>query len=216
MKSGGALRISLAFMLCSTLTLWGDVQLPAIFSDHMVLQKKAVVPIWGTASAGEAISVTLDGITARTRAGTDGKWQFSLNLAGEGAGPFEMIIQGANKLTVEDVAIGEVWLASGQSNMTMNLSENRRCPRGDCPVRGPDAADVFGKLAGHSTCERTSSCYFVGRQMGGRQPPDLGQLFGRRLLFWQISTAKASGPGRNHSLIGGGLGDRIMDQSQRI
>jgi len=97
--------------------LFADVKLPAIISDHMVLEKAAKVPIWGKADPGEEVSVTLDGRTAKTTSGADGKWMISLNLKDSAPGPFEMTVEGKNKLKLADVVVGEVWVASGQSNM---------------------------------------------------------------------------------------------------
>lgn len=99
-----------------------DVQLPAIISDHMVLEKAARVPIWGTADPGEEVSVSLAGQTVKTTAGPDGKWRVNLNLSESAPGPLQMTVQGKNTLTIDDVLVGEVWVASGQSNMAWTLA----------------------------------------------------------------------------------------------
>jgi len=99
-----------------------DVKLPAIISDHMVLQKAGKVPIWGKADPGEEVTVSIDGKTAKATAATDGRWMVSLNLENSAPGPFEMTVAGKNKLTISDVVVGEVWIASGQSNMVWVLS----------------------------------------------------------------------------------------------
>lgn len=109
-------RIALAAFL-STVCAQADVKLPAIISDHMVLQKSSVVPIWGKADPGEEVKITLNGKTATAKTTADGKWMTSLDLKDSPSGPFEMTVEGKNKLTVSDVLIGEVWVASGQSNM---------------------------------------------------------------------------------------------------
>ena len=62
-------------LLFSLQTIHADVSLPAIFSDHMVLQKAAKVPIWGKATSGEAVTVILNGQTVKTKAAKDGKWR---------------------------------------------------------------------------------------------------------------------------------------------
>jgi sialate O-acetylesterase len=98
-----------------------DVKLPAIISDHMVLEKTAKVPIWGTADPGEEVTITLDGQTVKATAGADGKWKAVLNLANSGPGPFSLTVQGKNTITIKDVVVGEVWVASGQSNMAWVL-----------------------------------------------------------------------------------------------
>ncbi len=105
-----------------------DVKLPAIISDHMVLQRAEHVPVWGTASPGEAITVTLDGKSSRATAGADGKWRAELDLANSPAGPFDLVVSGKNSITVHDVLVGEVWLASGQSNMEFTLKDSIGAP----------------------------------------------------------------------------------------
>ena len=103
------------------LSLKADVKLPALFSDHAVLQKSAHVPVWGKADPEEKVIVTLDGHTASTTTGADGRWALELDLKDSGAGPFAMTVEGKNKLALSDVVVGEVWVASGQSNMQFLL-----------------------------------------------------------------------------------------------
>ena len=98
-----------------------DVKLPAILSDHMVLKKAAKVPIWGTADPDETVTVTMNQHSVKATAGADGKWATALDLQNEKEGPFTMSIDGKNHLKIQDVVVGEVWIASGQSNMTFSL-----------------------------------------------------------------------------------------------
>ncbi|CAN5728890.1 sialate O-acetylesterase [soil metagenome] len=98
-----------------------DVKLPAIISDHMVLEKTAKVPIWGWAEPGEEVTVTLGTQTAKAKADPNGRWMTSLNLKDSAPGPFAMTVEGKNILTLTDVVVGEVWVASGQSNMEFEL-----------------------------------------------------------------------------------------------
>lgn len=105
----------------STSCVFANVKLPAIISDHMVLEKTAKVPIWGKADPGEEVTVTLDGRTAKATTGVDGRWMTALDLKDSAPGPFEMKVVGKNQLTLADVVVGEVWLASGQSNMEFTL-----------------------------------------------------------------------------------------------
>ncbi len=109
------LAIFLAVMFVSP--AWADVVLPSIISNHMVLQKTAKARIWGKADPGDDVSVTLDAASGKATAGPDGKWSVELNLSESKPGPFEMVVQGTNHIAVEDVVVGEVWVASGQSNM---------------------------------------------------------------------------------------------------
>ncbi len=97
------------------------VKLPAIFSDHMVLQQSGSTPVWGKADPGEKILVTLDQRKAEAVTDAQGKWKVALDLKGLAHGPFAMTIEGKNQLVVQDVVVGEVWLALGQSNMEFPL-----------------------------------------------------------------------------------------------
>jgi len=93
---------------------------PAIFSDHMVLQRDIPVPVWGTATPGDQVSVSIAGQTKTTQAGLYGKWMVRLDPLATSAEPLTMKIAiGTNEITFSDVLVGEVWLASGQSNMEM-------------------------------------------------------------------------------------------------
>ena len=94
------------------------VKLPAIFSDHAVLAKKAKVPVFGKADPGEKVVVSFNGQTRETVAKENGKWRVDLNLADSPEGPFELKV---NDLVIKDVIVGEVWLCSGQSNMAYGL-----------------------------------------------------------------------------------------------
>ncbi|WLD10227.1 sialate O-acetylesterase [Planctellipticum variicoloris] len=98
-----------------------DVRLPALFSDHMVLQQGQPVSVWGWADAGEAVTVSVAGQSVRATTGDDGKWRVALQPL-EVAEGLELKVAGKNSLTVKDVLVGEVWLGSGQSNMAMTVS----------------------------------------------------------------------------------------------
>lgn len=98
-----------------------DVKLPALVSDGMVLQANTPLRIWGWASEGEKVTVTLRGQSASTQARA-GKWAVTLPAQPPG-GPFEVTVAGRNTRTLRNVVLGEVWVCSGQSNMEMPISE---------------------------------------------------------------------------------------------
>ncbi|MDP6633413.1 MAG: sialate O-acetylesterase [Phycisphaerae bacterium] len=102
-------------------TAWGDVRLPKIFTDRAVLQQEAPIVIWGWADKGEGVLVALAGKTAETKADTDGKWRVSLPAMKADGKAHTLTVKGSNTIQLKDVLIGEVWLASGQSNMTRGL-----------------------------------------------------------------------------------------------
>ncbi|APW58866.1 sialate O-acetylesterase [Paludisphaera borealis] len=97
-----------------------DVKLPAIFSDHMVLQRDQKDRVWGWAEPGEDVTVRILDQSKTAKAGADGKWQVVLDPIPTG-GPYELVVQGKNTITFKDVLSGEVWICSGQSNMQMHV-----------------------------------------------------------------------------------------------
>jgi sialate O-acetylesterase len=96
-----------------------SVRVPAVFADHMVLQRDAAVPLWGWAAPGEEVTVTFGGQTQRTQATANGSWRITLPPMAASAEPRELNIGGQ---VIKDVLVGEVWLASGQSNMGFPLA----------------------------------------------------------------------------------------------
>ena len=93
-----------------------DVQLPYLIADQMVIQRDCPVHIWGRAEPGEAVSVAFRGAEARSVADALGRWSVYLP-PGDAGGPFGMTIRGANTVALGDILVGDVWVASGQSNM---------------------------------------------------------------------------------------------------
>lgn len=114
-------RRLLASLALSILPLTAEVKLPAIISDHMLIQQQMPVRIWGKAAAGEKIAVQLNGKYVTTTADSSGAWEAFLPPMTAG-GPYEMNIQGANQIIVNDVLVGEVWVGSGQSNMELPMT----------------------------------------------------------------------------------------------
>ena len=103
-----------------------DVKLSPLFADHMVLQQGTAVPVWGTADAGEQVTVSAGEQKATATAGADGKWTVKIGPLAAGGQPLELKVAGKNTLTIRDVLVGEVWVCSGQSNMewSVNASAN--------------------------------------------------------------------------------------------
>ncbi len=96
------------------------VKLPNILSDHAVLQRDAPIHIWGWADPGESVTVTFHDQQRSTAADRLGHWE--IYLAPEHAGgPYELRVVAANSIVLSDVLVGDVWFASGQSNMEMPL-----------------------------------------------------------------------------------------------
>ncbi len=101
-----------------------QVQLNPLFTDHMVLQQRAGVPVWGKVAPGAAVSVKPSWTvkTAKATADADGRWSVTVKTP---KGSFKKhtltIDDGVEPVTIQDVLVGEVWFCSGQSNMQMPM-----------------------------------------------------------------------------------------------
>jgi sialate O-acetylesterase len=112
-----ALLLSVGFVhAASSNRAAAEVKLPPVLSDHMVLQRDAQVPIWGTAAPEEKVTVKFRDQEKTATADRNGKWVVKLDALKAG-GPDKLTITGTNAVTLEDVLVGEVWVGSGQSNM---------------------------------------------------------------------------------------------------
>lgn len=107
--------------VCLSLSASGEVSLPKLFSDHMVIQRNLPIHVWGTANGGETVSVSFDGERKSTVTDVLGRWSVYLPPVHAG-GPYTLSIKGSNTVTFQDVLVGDVWLASGQSNMEFPMS----------------------------------------------------------------------------------------------
>jgi hypothetical protein len=106
---------------CTGGALRAEPILHHLFSDHMVLQRDEEIPVWGWAVPGEPISVSLAGNMRETVADPQGRWRVTLP-AEQAGGPFALLVKGQRTIALRDVLVGEVWVASGQSNMSYALS----------------------------------------------------------------------------------------------
>lgn len=102
--------------------------LAGLFSDHAVLQRNIMVPVWGWATPFAPVTATLGAAAAQTLAGEDGKFLLRLPALPAG-GPFELTVEAPaqkQKIVRTDIWVGEVWLASGQSNMEWSLAQTQQ------------------------------------------------------------------------------------------
>lgn len=117
------------FSLAVAQVVSGTVRLPALLSDGVVLPADRPVAIWGWADAGESVEIAFASQTARTTAAADGTWKVLLPPLPPSRESSVLEVRGSNRLLVRDVLVGEVWLASGQSNMAVTLATAREATR---------------------------------------------------------------------------------------
>lgn len=109
-----------ALVLATAAQARADVMLPHLLSDHAVLQRDKPLHVWGSAAPGETVNVALHGQRGQTVADGLGHWSIYLQPEAAG-GPYTLTIKGNNTITLQDILIGDVWFASGQSNMELPL-----------------------------------------------------------------------------------------------
>ena len=113
--------VCILFSFFFSLYLMANISLPKIFADNMVLQRNQLIPVWGWAAPNEKITLQFNKQTKVTKADKAGKWSVKLEPEMAG-GPYQLIITGKNKITIDNILVGEVWICSGQSNMEMPIA----------------------------------------------------------------------------------------------
>ncbi len=158
-----------------------EVRLPSLFAPHMVVQRELEVPVWGWAEPGEKVAATLAGQTRETTADAEGKWMVRFEPIA-GAGPHRLKVEGSNTIEVTDILVGEVWLASGQSNMawTVSRSQNaaeeiaagnhpkiRMFTAARTPAETPrdDVAGAWQVCSPETVGNFSATAYFFGREL---------------------------------------------------
>lgn len=121
------LRLLVSGGLLAALSLTGvaALELASPFTDHAVLQREVPVPVWGWDTAGTDVIVKFGGQTKVTRVNASGGWRVDLDPMDANATGGELTVQGSSTVTLQDVVVGEVWLASGQSNMEWTMKSTR-------------------------------------------------------------------------------------------
>lgn len=116
--------VFLAATLSTTSFTLADVIVSKVFGDHMVLQQKAPIRVWGTADPGESVTVSFGGKSAKTTAAKEGKWRVNLPALTADGKSHTMTVKGKNTIELKDVLLGEVWICSGQSNMEWSVKSS--------------------------------------------------------------------------------------------
>lgn len=148
-----------------------DVTLAPLFRDHAVLQGDLPLPVWGQAAAGEKVTVTFKGRQATAVADASGRWRVRLDPLPASAEPADLVAAGHNVVTICDVLVGEVWLASGQSNMARPLVGTLNAPAEIAAAQYP--------LIRHFTVRNTAAEQPAETVEGGWQPctPEVAAKF---------------------------------------
>lgn len=170
--------------------------LAPVYSDHMVLQRGHAIPVRGTASPSAHISVELEGYQpVSVTAGASGAWEAVLPAMGAATGLALKVTAGAETIRLEDIAVGDVFLCSGQSNMEFPLrlatdADNAIAASNRSELRllhvprqsGAAAQSTFASAtawrvsAPDSTREFSAACYFMGVELQRRRQVPIGLI----------------------------------------
>ena len=179
------LNRSLTFLTLLTVafTASADVTLPPVLGSGMVLQRDLPVPVWGWADAGEKVSVTFAGQTKTTKAGDDGKWMVKLDPLKANSKAASLTVTGNNKISLDNVLVGEVWICSGQSNMEWALRSSMNAKE---EVAAADHPQIrLFNVPGHTTSplpkEKGAGSWQVCNPKSATGFSAVGYFFGRRL-----------------------------------
>jgi sialate O-acetylesterase len=144
----------LCLAACQALSA-ADLKLPAVFTDHMVLQRDKPVAVWGWADAEEEVTVEFAGQKKSAKAGASGKWSLRLEPLTASAESRKLTAKGKDdrKAEVSDVLVGDVWLGSGQSNMAMTVNRAKDFEKEMIAANFPLIRHFKEESAGSATAE---------------------------------------------------------------
>ena len=189
---------AVSWTLCVALRAGADVRLPALMGSNMVLQQGMKVRVWGTADPGERVVVRIERQEKVAAAGARGAWQVMLDLL-EAGGPFDMTIQGKNRITLRNVMAGEVWVCSGQSNMAWAVAWSANAQQEIAEANWPRLRLFSAQVKTARDPERDTKGQWVEcspKTVGGFSA--VGYFFGR-----QLHKALGVPVGLIHSSVGG-------------
>jgi sialate O-acetylesterase len=131
------------FWAIAVLQAHAQIRLPKLISDNMVLQRDQPIKIWGWASPKEKIELSFNKKTYKATTSDNGKWELPLSAQAAGTG-FEMVLKGKNEVRIKNIAFGDVWLCSGQSNMVIPMERvKEKYPEDIASANYPDIRNFF-------------------------------------------------------------------------
>jgi sialate O-acetylesterase len=174
-----------------------EVRLPGILSSHMVLQRDRPIHVWGWSNPGEKVSVDFHGVSRDVSGDSLGNWSAFLPPEPAG-GPFQLTVASSNKIVLDDVLLGDVWFASGQSNMEFPLKGWPDAPMKDSGREIASAAQprirllliphkaadfpLFNSEASWKVCTPETAAgfsavaYLFGRELNAREHVPIGLI----------------------------------------
>lgn len=167
--------------------------MPAVFSDNLILQQGKPVAVSGWAASGEAVAVEFAGQHKETVADGSGRWQVRLDALPVCSTPAEMRIRGRNTIVLHNVLVGDVWLASGQSNMEMAVRSATNAAQEMAEANYPgirfflierdlssspkdDCAGKWVVCAPESVAPFSAAAYFFARELHGKTKIPMGVI----------------------------------------
>ena len=174
-----------------------EARLPGIISSHMVLQREKPIHIWGWSEPGETVTVAFRGVSREAVGNNLGNWSVFLPPEAAG-GPHQLTVSGSNRIVLDDVMVGDVWFASGQSNMEMPLKGFPGAPlkdgaaeiahasqprmrlllipkkAADFPLRNSDA--LWTVCSPETAANFSAVAYFFGRDLAEREHVPVGLI----------------------------------------
>jgi sialate O-acetylesterase len=165
-------------------TLADAVELPTMFSDHGVFQRGEKVPVWGWGEAGETVTVSFGGQSIETKVAPDGAWrvEFAPMEANAEGRSLKATGSSSGAVEVKDLLVGEVWMASGQSNMQWNLGSSQGAKQVIAESNFPGMRMFLGQqVTAESPQRKVAGAWLETTPETAGRFSAVGYFFGRKL-----------------------------------
>lgn len=205
MKKASILLAAALMLPCGILS--AAIEMSPLFSDGMILQREAAVPVWGKALPGAEITVSFAGQSKSVKVAPDGSWTLKLEALKASKNPAEMQISGDGELRIKNVLVGEVWLCSGQSNMEMALKKTERGAEEAASASNPclraftmtknwsftptkNYKGRWAEASAKTVPDWSALAYYYGKKLNKELDLPVGLIFS----YWSGTTAQAWTP----------------------
>lgn len=175
------LTLLLSGFMAVVTTLRAEIKLSPLFASNMVLQRNQEIKIWGKANKGEIVKIIFDKNTYQVTC-NDSAWLITMPSMKAG-GPYKMVIEGKNRIVLNNILIGDVWICSGQSNMVWTVENSKNAKKEIAEANYPEIRffKVPNRVSLHESDDLKNGNWQVCTPESVKDFSAVGYFFGRNI-----------------------------------